>query len=65
MWGLDLRVDAAPFVTAALGRGLLINRTAETVIRLLPPFVLTADQAREALRELDAIIGDVSRENAA
>jgi len=33
MWGLDLHVDAAPFVQAALRRRVLINRTADTVLR--------------------------------
>jgi acetylornithine aminotransferase/acetylornithine/N-succinyldiaminopimelate aminotransferase len=65
MWGIDLRVDATPFVAAALGRGLIINRTAETVIRLLPPFVLTEAQAEDAVRQLDAVIGDVARGSAA
>ncbi|MEW5982682.1 MAG: acetylornithine/succinylornithine family transaminase [Acidobacteriota bacterium] len=55
MWGLDLRVDATPFVENALAAGLLINRTAGTVIRLLPPFVLTEAQADEAL----ALMGEV------
>ena len=62
MWGIDLYVDAAPFVTAALQQGLLINRTAETVIRLLPPFVLTEPEAHEALDHLDTLIGQGARE---
>lgn len=62
MWGIDLYVDAAPFVTAALQQGLLINRTAETVIRLLPPFVLTELEAHEALDHLDTLIGQGARE---
>ncbi len=33
--------DAAPVVNAALERGLLVNRTATTVIRLLPPYIAT------------------------
>ena len=37
MRGLQLNVDAAPVVEGALARGLLVNRTAETVVRLLPP----------------------------
>lgn len=65
MWGIDLRIDAAPCVTAALSRGLLVNRTAETVIRLLPPFVLTEAEAREAIAILDAVMADVAREHAA
>lgn len=65
MWGLDLNVDASPYVAAALRRHLLINRTAETVIRLLPPFVLTRAEAEDALARLDAVIGDVASETAA
>jgi acetylornithine/N-succinyldiaminopimelate aminotransferase len=63
MWGIDLHVDAAPFVTAALQQGLLINRTAETVIRLLPPYVLTELEAYEALDHLETLIGHGARES--
>jgi acetylornithine/succinyldiaminopimelate/putrescine aminotransferase len=64
MWGLDLRVDAAPFVQAALERGVLINRTSETVVRLLPPFVLTTAEADMAISHLDAILAEGVRERA-
>jgi acetylornithine/N-succinyldiaminopimelate aminotransferase len=40
IWGLELDRPAAPVVQAALDRGLLINRTADTVLRLLPPYVV-------------------------
>ncbi len=65
MWGLDLQVDATPFVEAALRRGLLINRTSGTVIRLLPPFVITAAEADEGLALLDKVLAEVTRECAA
>src|SRR5262249_36708039 len=41
MWGLDLTRDAAPVVPAGLERGVIVNRTADTVVRLLPPLVIT------------------------
>ena len=41
MWGLDLDRPALPVVEAALQHGLLVNRTAETVVRLLPPWMRT------------------------
>ena len=47
MWGIELDRPAAPVVEAALERGLLINRTSETVVRLLPPFVITAAEIDE------------------
>jgi len=65
MWGIDLHVDAAPFVRAALKRGVLINRTSETVIRLLPPFVISAAEVDQALAQLDVILADGARERAA
>jgi acetylornithine/succinyldiaminopimelate/putrescine aminotransferase len=65
MWGVDLRVDAAPFVGAALRRGVLINRTADTVLRLLPPFVITEAEVDQALAQLDAILAEGVQERAA
>jgi len=58
MWGLDLSVDAAPVVQAALARGLIVNRTRETVIRMLPPFVISRDELDEGVRRLDASLSD-------
>ena len=57
MWGLELTIDAAPVVPAALERGVIVNRTAETVVRLLPPLVITEADASEALNRLDAALG--------
>lgn len=56
MWGLALDRDATPVVKAALEGGLLINRTAEKVIRLLPPYVITERDIDEALGLLDAAL---------
>src|SRR5262245_25522899 len=44
IWGLDLDRPALPVVEAALELGLLVNRTSNTVVRLLPPFVITASE---------------------
>ena len=56
MWGVDLDRPAAPVVQAALERKLLVNRTSDTVIRLLPPFVITEREIDEALPLLEAAI---------
>jgi predicted acetylornithine/succinylornithine family transaminase len=53
MWGIALDRPAAPVVEAALERGLLINRTSDTVIRLLPPYVITAQEFDEGVTLLD------------
>jgi predicted acetylornithine/succinylornithine family transaminase len=56
MWGLELTRDAAPVVPAGIERGVIVNRTAETVVRLLPPFIITEAEALEALSRLDAAL---------
>jgi acetylornithine/N-succinyldiaminopimelate aminotransferase len=59
MWGVDLTRDAAAVVPAALERGVVVNRTSETVVRLLPPLIITEAEADEALGRLDAALGAV------
>ena len=56
IWGIELDRPAAPVVEAALERGLLINRTADTVIRLLPPYVMTASELDEGIAILEEAI---------
>ena len=50
------RAQAAPVVAAGLERGVIVNRTADTVVRLLPPLVITEAEADEALGRLDAAL---------
>ena len=56
IWGLELDRPAAPVVDAAIQRGLLVNRTADTVVRLLPPYIITAEEIDEAIGLLDAAL---------
>jgi predicted acetylornithine/succinylornithine family transaminase len=56
IWGLELDRPAAPIVQAALDRGLLINRTADTVLRLLPPYVVGAPDVDRMATLLDAAL---------
>ena len=60
MAGIEFANDAAPLVTAALERGLLVNRTATTVIRVLPPYVVTEQDVDEGLALLDDAIASLS-----
>jgi acetylornithine/N-succinyldiaminopimelate aminotransferase len=59
IWGLELRSDAAPVIQEGLARGVIVNRTAETVVRLLPPLVITETEIDEAVGRLDAAFGAV------
>jgi acetylornithine/N-succinyldiaminopimelate aminotransferase len=61
IWGIELDRPAAPVVEAALERGLLVNRTAETVVRLLPPYVITPQEIDEGVASLEAAIAAVTQ----
>jgi acetylornithine aminotransferase len=54
--GIELDRPGRPFVSAALERGLVVNCTAENVIRLLPPLTLTAAEADEGLEILEGVL---------
>jgi len=62
MQGLHLSVDAQPVIEASLKAGLLVNRTAEKVVRMLPPLTVTAAEIEEATRMLDGALRSVSVE---
>ena len=59
IWGLELTRDAAPVIQEGLARGVIVNRTAETVVRLLPPLVISEPEIDEALGRLDAAFAAV------
>jgi len=65
IWGLDLTRDAGPVVPAGLAQGVIVNRTAETVVRLLPPLIISVDEVDEALSRLDVALGIVEADGAA
>ncbi len=56
MIGIELDRDCGELVARALDRGLLINVTADKVIRLLPSLVFTDDDARELVSILAPLI---------
>ncbi len=58
MIGIELDRSCGELVTRALAIGLLINVTADRVVRLLPPLIFSADEARELVSRLAKLIGD-------
>ena len=60
MIGVELSIDGAPTVQQCLDRGLLINCTQSTVLRLLPAMTLSDDQVDEGCE----IIANVLRNQA-
>jgi predicted acetylornithine/succinylornithine family transaminase len=53
MWGLEIQGDAFEVVEAARTHGLLINRTSATVLRLLPPFVISDIEIERGIELLE------------
>jgi predicted acetylornithine/succinylornithine family transaminase len=62
MQGLQLATDAAPVVDAARSRGLLVNRTNEKVVRMLPPLNVEATDIDRAMDILDEVFAAVAPE---
>jgi acetylornithine/N-succinyldiaminopimelate aminotransferase len=62
MRGVELRVDAAPVIELARSRGLLVNRTNETVVRMLPPLTISAEEIDRAIEILDGVLASVGAE---
>ncbi len=59
MWGIEVDPAVADrAVDCAIARGLLINRTAGTVVRLLPPLNLSDDDIDDGLRLLRLALDD-------
>lgn len=58
MIGIELDRPCAALVTQGLDAGLLINVTADKVVRLLPPLTLSVDEGSELVVRLSALIRD-------
>ena len=55
--GLELTVDGKPVVTDCLARGLLINCTADRVLRFVPPLVIAQADIDRLLDLLNQVLG--------
>jgi len=60
--GLELSVDATPVIDHAREHGLLVNRTDEKVVRLLPPLNIEAVDLDRALGILEGALATVETE---
>lgn len=56
MIGIELDRPCGELVRQALDAGVLINVTAERVVRLLPPLIFTQDEARQLIERLAPLI---------
>lgn len=56
MIGVDLSVDSAPIVDDMLARGVLVNSTAKTVVRILPPLIAGTPEVDELMGVFDDVL---------
>ena len=56
MLGLDIKRDCKDIVLKALERGLIINCTAGTVLRFLPPLIVEKEHVEECLDILREVL---------
>jgi acetylornithine/succinyldiaminopimelate/putrescine aminotransferase len=56
MVGMDLTREGQPIVDELRNRGLLVNCTNNTVIRLLPPYILQNEHVDVLMTELKAVL---------
>ncbi|HBO84267.1 MAG: acetylornithine aminotransferase [Deltaproteobacteria bacterium GWC2_42_11] len=57
--GMELTIPGASIVNACMGNGLLINCTSDTILRFIPPLVVTKDEVDEMLEILMPILDGV------
>lgn len=56
MFGIELSMPCAELVKKALAEGLLINVTAESVIRLLPPLILNVEESQIIVDKVSQLV---------
>jgi acetylornithine/LysW-gamma-L-lysine aminotransferase len=59
MLAIELRKDVYDIIQKAMDSGLLILSAGRTVLRFLPPLIVTKKEIDQAINILDSIIGDI------
>ncbi|TGN17627.1 aspartate aminotransferase family protein [Leptospira idonii] len=54
--GVELTVPSRPIVEECLRRGLVVNSTANNVIRIMPPLILSLEKSSEGLDILESVL---------
>jgi acetylornithine/succinyldiaminopimelate/putrescine aminotransferase len=56
MLGAELHIPGKQIVLDAMAKGLLINCTHDTVLRFLPPYIITEKEVDQAVKILGRIL---------
>ena len=60
MLGVELSTEAAPLVKALRGKGVLITKAGDKVLRIVPPLVVKPQQVKQFLEALDAALAETA-----
>ena len=63
MLGIDLAVPCSVLMQRAADAGLLLSVTADTVVRLVPPLILSLQEAEQIAALLCPLISTLLKEN--
>jgi acetylornithine aminotransferase len=58
MIGMQFSIPAGEIVKKALARGLLLNVAQDTVLRFVPPLIVTAAEIDEMIHILEGILAE-------
>ena len=56
MMGIELKEKAGPYVQPLMEKGVIVLLAGATVIRLLPPLVITREEIDQALKALQEVL---------
>ncbi len=59
IYGMELEIEGGDLVKDALGKGLLLNCAAGTVLRFLPPLTITKGEIKEMITILDSLLAGI------
>jgi len=59
IWGMELEFPGSEIVLQCQERGILINCTAENVLRFLPPLIVTSEEIDRFIEILDTVFANI------
>ena len=59
MLGVELNIPGKQIVLDCMAQGLLINCTHDTILRMLPPYIITEKEVDQGLKILNKVFSKV------
>jgi acetylornithine/succinyldiaminopimelate/putrescine aminotransferase len=64
MLGMELRYDVYGVIMKTLSKGVLVIDAGRTVVRILPPLIISKEQIDKVVKVLDESLGEEENERA-